>query len=109
AEDLLGDAARAQVPAQRVGVRGVEEVDAALGRPVEDRERRALVGLKSERHRPQAQPGDLQAAPAQSGMLHSGTVSSPSPEPVRGWLSGGRWLQTPVSGRNEASGADLPG
>jgi hypothetical protein len=30
--------------------------------------------LQSECHRPQAQPGDLQAGPAQSGVIHEGTL-----------------------------------
>jgi hypothetical protein len=35
--------------------------------------------LQSERHRPQAQPGDLQAGAAESGVIHEGTLpASPS-------------------------------
>ena len=34
------------------------------------------VALQPERHRPQAQPGDLQAGPAQSDVIHNGTVPS---------------------------------
>ena len=75
-EYLLGDPAGTQVPAQWVRVRRVDEVDAALGGPVEDGACGALVALEPEGHRPQAQPGDLQAGPAQSGVFHDGTVAT---------------------------------
>jgi hypothetical protein len=45
AEDLLGDAPRAQVPAQRVRIGAIEKVDAPLRGPVQDRDRRTLVAL----------------------------------------------------------------
>src|ERR1017187_9630020 len=57
-----------------VGVGGVEEVDPALGGPVQDGDRRSLIALQAEGHRPQAQPGDLQAGPAESGVLHDRTL-----------------------------------
>ena len=78
AEDFLGDPAGTQVPAERVGVRGVDEVDAAFGRAVEDRPRGRFVALQTERHRSQAQPGDLQAGSAESGVIHGRTLPSRS-------------------------------
>ena len=84
AQDFLGDAAGAQVPAQGVGIRGIDEVDSALSGPVEDGGGGALIGLQSEGHRPQAEPGDLQAGPAESGVVHGGTLSPrPGPRPPR--------------------------
>ena len=44
-------------PCAAVDVRGVEEVDAELERPVHDRVAVALVGLRAEVHRPEAQRG----------------------------------------------------
>jgi hypothetical protein len=40
--------------------------------------------LQSEGHRPQAEPGDLQADPAESGVLHARTLyaSTRSPRPA---------------------------
>src|ERR1039457_3914763 len=61
-------------PPRGLGVGGVEEVDTALGGPVEDGDRRFLIALQAEGHRPQAQPGYLQAGPAESGVLHDRTL-----------------------------------
>src|SRR5208282_6841824 len=70
-QDLLGHPAGRKLPAQRVGIGGVEEVDAALGGPVEDRPRRGLVALESEGNRAQALPGLLEAGLAKSGVFHT--------------------------------------
>ena len=70
-----------QIAAQRVGVRGVDEVDTALGRPVEDADRGRLVTLQSEGHRPQAQPRDLKAGSSESGVVHERKGSVPSEIP----------------------------
>src|SRR5258708_1072215 len=74
AEDLLGDSPRGQISAQWVGVGRVEEVDTAFGGPVEDGPRGWLIALQSERHRAQAQPRDLQASAAKSGVFHTRTL-----------------------------------
>ena len=70
ADDLLGAARGVEVAAQRIGVGGVEEVDAALGGVVQDRDRCRLVALQAERHRAEAEPRDLQAGTAKTRMFH---------------------------------------
>jgi len=76
AEDLLGDSPRGQISAQRVGVGRVEEVDTAFGGAVENDPRGRLIALQSERHRAQAQPRDLQAGAAKSGVFHTRTLAA---------------------------------
>src|SRR5262249_15901273 len=72
-----------------VGVRGVEEVDAELERPGNERSARVLrkspgVGAPlrdAVAHAPEAQPGDLEAGFAEAHILHAfpppGTRDSP--------------------------------
>jgi len=55
-----------EIAAEWIGVRCVEEVDTALGSPIEDRDRRRLVALQSEGHRPKAELRHLKAGSAQS-------------------------------------------
>jgi hypothetical protein len=74
ADNFLRHSPGAQIPAQGVGIGSVEEVDTALGGTVEDGDRRFLIALQAERHRPQAQSGNLQAGPAESGVLHELTL-----------------------------------
>src|SRR5262249_50087769 len=74
-EDLLGAPAGGQVPAERIRVGAVEEIDPALGGPVENGNGGGLVALEPERHRAQAQSRDLQAGPAKSGVFHTRTLS----------------------------------
>src|ERR1019366_2997694 len=61
AEDLLGNPPGGEIPAQRVGGGGVEEVNTALGRPVENGDSGGLIALQPEGHRPEAQPRNLEA------------------------------------------------
>jgi hypothetical protein len=74
AEDLLRAADLAQAGAERVDVGGVEERDAVLRRPVEDRDRRLLVGLQAKGHRAEADARDLQPGSAQANVLHAASV-----------------------------------
>ena len=69
-EDLLGATLGCEIAAERIGVRGVDEVDAALGSPIEDRDRGGLVGLQSEGHRPKTELRDLKAGPSESRVIH---------------------------------------
>ena len=69
-EDLLGATLGCKVAAERIGVRGVDEVDAALRSPIEDRDRGGLVALQSEGHRPKTELRHLKAGPSQSGVIH---------------------------------------
>ena len=75
ADDLLGAARRVVAAAQRIDVGGVEEVDAAGRRGIEDGVALRHVALQAERHRAEAQPGDAQAGAAEFGVVHyfSGT------------------------------------
>ena len=75
AEDLLGPAA---VLAPAVHVGGVEEVDAVLVGLVHDRVRGGLVGLRTEVHRPEDEPGHAQAGPAEVGVLHTDSLPTVS-------------------------------
>ena len=77
AEDLLSQPPGTQLPAQRVGVRAIEEVDAALGGAVENGDCGWLVALQSEGHRAQAQSRYLEAGTAESGVFHTGTLPGP--------------------------------
>ena len=61
---------RSDALAAPVHVRGVEEVDAVLERPIHDRERVLLRGLRSEVHRPEAQPAHDHAESSQMRGLH---------------------------------------
>src|ERR1019366_3392446 len=67
-----------EIPAQRVGVGGVEEVNTALGRPVENGDSGGLIALQPEGHRPEAQPRNLEAGPAESGVFHGRTLPARS-------------------------------
>ena len=49
-DDLLGPTDGGEVSAQRVDVRGVEEIDSALGGGVQDGVALGLVALKTEGH-----------------------------------------------------------
>ena len=69
-EDLLGATLGCKVAAERIGVRGVDEVDAALRSPIEDRDRGGLVGLQSEGHRPKTELRHLKAGPSESRVIH---------------------------------------
>ena len=73
ADDLL--ARTAGVGADRIHVGGVEERDAHISCRIHDGEARRFVTLEAERHRAEAEPGDLQAGPAQSNMIHARTVA----------------------------------
>jgi hypothetical protein len=69
---------RGEIPAQRVGVGGVEEINTALGRPVENGDSGGLIALQPEGHRPEAQPRNLEAGPAESGVFHGRTIPARS-------------------------------
>src|SRR5579864_2343495 len=70
ADDLLGSTCRLTAAAERIDVRGVEEIDAALGSFVEDGSASLLVALKPEGHRAEAEPGHAKAGPAEFRVVH---------------------------------------
>ena len=95
ADDVLGRADRAERPAQRVHVGGVDEGDALLEGGVEDGERRVVVTLEAEGHGAEAEPGHDEAGAAEVGVLHGVTVatwehSGPGGYPRPAWASD-RW------------------
>ena len=54
-EDLLGATLGREIAAERIDVRGIDEVDAAFRSSIENRHRRRLVTLQSEGHRPKTE------------------------------------------------------
>ena len=97
-EDFLGNPPGAQIPAQGVGVRGVDEVDTAFGRPVENGDSGQLIALQPEGHRPQAQPRDLKAGSAEPGVLHGRTLPlRPEEQPSRPASSSRQKRASPAS------------
>src|ERR1700729_1653541 len=110
AEDLLGNPAGGEIPAQRVGVGGVEEVNTALGRPVENGDSGGLIALQPEGHRPEAQPRNLEAGPAESGVFHGrtlpGSCASWAGRPARSRSSGGRGHRQTLQGRGAVCSTD---
>jgi len=70
AQDLLGAAGGADVPAEGIDVGRVQEVDAGLGGGVEDGPAVRLVALQAEGHGAQAELRDLQAGAAEPRVLH---------------------------------------
>src|ERR1700733_12940492 len=78
--DLARRAGRAAVP-----VRGVEEVDAELVRPVHDRVCVRGLGQRTEVHGSEAQSADAQAGTAKMGIVH---VTSLSCSQASGALTG---------------------
>src|SRR5262249_26477262 len=104
AQDLLGAAGRLQAEGDGVAVGRVDEVHAALRRPVQDAEGRRLVALVAEGHGAKADVGDLEAAAAEGSVLHhtaryatrsSRSRCSPGPDSGQGRGEDGvlgRWL-----------------
>ena len=70
ADDVLGAARRVAAAAQRVDVGGIQEVDAAGGRGIEDRMALRRIALEAEGHGPEAEPRDAQAGAAETDGLH---------------------------------------
>src|SRR5262249_28827004 len=66
-DDLLGDALARLPP---VDVRGIEEVDAGLERPVHHGEAVGLAGVRAEVHRSQTEPADAGSGPTELDILH---------------------------------------
>ena len=101
AEDLLGAADRAAAvgaaAALGIGIRGVEERDAARGGPLEDRAPGRLVALQAERHRAQAQAGDTQPGAPELNVLHQHAPERRLTSRVASWRprrSGSRAVDT---------------
>ena len=86
ADDFLCPAA---VPGAAVDVGGIEEVNAVLTGGIHDSVGSGLLGLWTEVHCPQAQPGDLEAGPAQMGVLHGNVLWF-----ARGYI----WLKEATAG-----------
>ena len=99
ADDLLGAADGREVAAERIHVGGVEEGDATLRGPVEDRDRRLLVALETEGHRAEAEARDLQAGTAELHVSHASIV--PTRSRLRAWPGSRRC--SPGSGRGSSS------
>ena len=74
-EDLLGATLGCEIAAERISVRGVDEVDAALCSPIEDRDRGRLVTLQSEGHRPKTELRHLEAGSSESRVIHEPKAS----------------------------------
>jgi hypothetical protein len=72
ADDLFGAAGGLDSAAERVHVGGIEKVDAAFGRLVEDAVRHRLVGLQAEGHGAEceARHGEARAAETGGGNAH---------------------------------------
>src|SRR5205807_990770 len=68
-EDVLGRAGKVGAAAKRIDVGGVDEGDAALGGPIQDRTRGRFVDLEAESHRPEAQPRNFQTRAAEPCVL----------------------------------------
>ncbi len=75
-DDLLGASRGGEVAAERIRIGGVEERDALVGRCVEDGEAAGLVDLEAERHRAEADAGDVEAGAAETYVLHESSPSS---------------------------------
>ena len=76
AHDLFGASDGRDVAAQRIDVRGVEEIDAAVGGRVEDGVALRFVALQTEGHGAEAEAGNGEAGTAEGRVFHGGKFSA---------------------------------
>lgn len=70
ADDFLGAAGQIVTAAERIDVRGVDEVDARIHRPIHDAARHVLFGLQTEGHRAERESRNGETSVTEFAVFH---------------------------------------
>jgi hypothetical protein len=75
AENLLGASGRRAISTERIDIGRIEKIDTAFRSRIQDGDAVLFGALKPEIHRPEAEPGNAQAGPAEWCVVHGSSLA----------------------------------